>query len=377
MAQPQPQDAFSAFFASPTHYGDRWHTTLYPALLKQQNKAIFYNRYTPLEDFNRLTGGGPANYPSSKIERLPFPSAPNDIQADNLLCYLPKDQIPPPEPASAGLRPYAYIPTPLALAVYLLQVLPGDKVLEHGSSGAAPALAQSLWPHLQASSSPTPPLAGAKKACLHANWVDTGDSGSVAAGFRELLPASLGPTGTGEAQVLAPARLGTGDEHLIPKPPLGGGGYDKCFVKASTLSEAVIMERRQGLAASGGDDDDDDDATWPPEGWEVIFKAQVELLMAAMGTVRFGGRVMWVTGSVAREENDGVVDQAIEVVKEAARQGAVNWTMEVEGFGEGVERELEEGWAERTERGWIVLPDHKGGRGEGPLWFCMLTKNRV
>ena len=365
MSETQPQDAWSAFFASPTHYGDRWHQTLYPALMKQQNKAIFYNRYTPIEDFNRITGG--ADSPSSKIERVRFPSAPNDIQADNLVCYLRKDQIPPPDKLPNGLRPYGYIPTPLALAVHLLQVLPGDKVLEHGNSGASLAMAQSLWPNLQPSST-TPPLAGAKKACLHANWVDTGDSGSIATGFREHLPASLGPTGSGEAHILAPPRPGA-DEHSIPKPPLGGGGYDKCFIKSATLSEAVVSERRQG---NGGDD-----AEWPPEGEEMIFKAQVELLMAALGTVRFGGRVMWVTSSVAREENDGVVDQAIEVMKEAARQGAVNWTMEVEGFGEGVERELEEGWAERTERGWIVLPDHKGGRGEGPLYFCMLTKNRV
>ena len=82
MSETQPQDAWSAFFASPTHYGDRWHQTLYPALMKQQNKAIFYNRYTPIEDFNRITGG--TDSPSSKIERVHFPSAANDIQADNL-----------------------------------------------------------------------------------------------------------------------------------------------------------------------------------------------------------------------------------------------------------------------------------------------------
>lgn len=366
MSQSQTQDAFSAYFAQPTHYGDRWHQTLYPALKQPQNEAIFYNRYAPQEDFNRITGG-----PSpDKIERVHFPSAANDIQADNLSCYLRKDQVSPPEKLSSGLKPYGYIPTPLALAVHLLQVQPGDKVLEHGGSSASLAMAQSLWPHLQPSSA-TPPLAGAKKACLHANWVDTGSSGSIAAGFRDHLPASLGPTGNGEAMILAPGvKLGA-DEQSIEKPPLGGGGYDKCFVKAATSGEACISERRRGL--QGGPDD----ATWPPQGSELIFKAQVELLMAALGTVRFGGRVMYVTSSVAREENDGVVGQAIEAVGEAARQGAVNWTMEVEGFGEDVEKELEAGWAERTGKGWIVLPDHAAGRKEGPLYFCMLTKNRA
>ena len=86
---------------------------------------------------------------------------------------------------------------------------------------------------------------------------------------------------------------------------------------------------------------------------------------------------MYVTSSVAGEENDRVVGQAIESVGEAARSGACNWTVEVEGFGEEVERGLEEVWAERTERGWIVPPDHAGGRKEGPLYFCMFTKSRV
>jgi hypothetical protein len=115
MAQSQqPRDAFSAYFASPARYGERWHQTLYPALLKQHNKAIFYNRYTPQEDFNRITGAGS---PAEKVERIRFPSAANDIQADNLSCFLRKEQIPPPEKGSNGLRPYGYIPTPLALAV--------------------------------------------------------------------------------------------------------------------------------------------------------------------------------------------------------------------------------------------------------------------
>jgi hypothetical protein len=217
MAQSQqPQDAFSTYFASPSRYGDRWHNTLYPALLKQQNKAIFYNRYAPLEDFDRITGAGS---PSGKVERVTFPSAPNDIQADNLSCYLRNAQIPTPEPLSNGLRPYTYIPTPLALAVHLLQVQPGDRVLEHGDGDGSisVAIAQSLWPHLQPSS-PTPPLAGAKKAALHANWVDTGASEPISTAFREHLPTSLGPTGNGEAMILAPGIVPDGGD-MIEAPP--------------------------------------------------------------------------------------------------------------------------------------------------------------
>lgn len=364
--QPQPQDAFSAHFASPTRYGSRWHQTLHPALLKQPqpNKALFYNRYTPLEDFNTTIGENP----SSKIERLHFPSAPNDIQSENLLCYLRKTAIPLPEKVSNNLRPYVDIPTPLALAVHLLQILPGDKVLEHGDDGTVSvAMAQSIWPHLQPSSQ-TPPLAGAKKGCLHANWINTGSMASIATAFRDYLPASLGPTGTGEAMIIGSnVQLGD-DEEVTEKPPLGSRGYDKVFVRSASLSEAGVAERRSGGATGAF-------ATWPPAEAEMIAEAQVRILLAALGAVRFGGRVMFVSSSVAGEENEGIVGKAMALAGEAARLGASNWTAEVEGFGDEVEALLEEGWAERTEMGgWIVLPDHASGRREGPLFFCTLTK---
>jgi len=362
---PPSQDAFSEYFASPTHYGERWHKTLDPALKRQQNKAIFYNRYTSLEDFNRNIGS-----PDS-IERVHFPSAANDIQADNLLCFSWKESIPPPEKISTGLKPYGYIPTALALAVHLLQVLPGDRVLEHGSSGASLAMAQSIWPHLQPSST-TPPLAGAKKGVLHANWFDSGSSGSIATGFKDHLPASLGPTGTGEAMIIGPGiELGE-DELTIEKPPFGAGGYDKVFIKPFSCGEAAVLSRRNspGSAAS-------QPVAWPPAEAPMIIHTIGSLLVSALGAVRVGGRVMYVTSSIAKEENDAVIEGAIATAAEAAAQGACEWTAEIVGFGDEVERMIEEGWAERTEKGWIVLPDHPGGRNEGPLYFCMLTKNRV
>lgn len=362
---PPGQDAFSESFASPTRYGERWHKTLDPALKQQQNKAIFYNRYTSLEDFNRNIGS-----PDS-IERVHFPSAANDIQADNLLCFSRKQSIPPPEKLSSGLKPYGYIPAALALAVHLLQVLPGDRVLEHGDSGASLAMAQSIWPHLQPSST-TPPLAGAKKGALHANWVDTGSSASIAAGFRDYLPASLGPTGTGDAMIIGPGiELGE-DEQTIEKPPFGAGGYDKVFVKPFSPGEAAILTRRKEP-----DSIVSKPAAWPPAGAPVIVQTLGSLLLAALGAVRVGGRVMYVTSSIAREENDGVVEGAIATAAVAAEKGACEWTAEVVGLGDEVERLIEKGWAERRDKGWIVLPDHAGGRIEGPLYFCMLTKNRA
>ena len=361
--EPAPrQDAFSEYFASPTRYGERWHNTLDPALKRQRNRAIFYNRYTSLEDFHRNIGS-----PDS-IERVRFPSAANDIQADNLSCYLRKESIPPPEKLSTGLKPYGYIPTALALAVHLLQVLPGDRVLEHGSSGASLAMAQSIWPHLQPSST-TPPLAGAKKGVLHANWFDTGSSDSIAAGFRDTLPASLGPTGTCEAMVIGPS---SEDEQTVEKPPLGDGGYDKVLVNPFSLGEAAISTRRKEPESTVSQP-----AAWPPEKASLTETTHLSLLLAALAAVRVGGRVMYATSSIAREENDGIVEQALSSAIEAVQHGTSEWTAEVVDFGLDVEKQIEEGWAERTEKGWIVLPDHAGGRQEGPLYFCMLTKNRA
>ena len=48
-------------------------------------QAALYNRYASLEDFHHVVGA------SESLERVQFPSAGGDIQADNLLCFLRSD----------------------------------------------------------------------------------------------------------------------------------------------------------------------------------------------------------------------------------------------------------------------------------------------
>ena len=87
--------------------------------------------------------------------------------------------------------------------------------------------------------------------------------------------------------------------------------------------------------------------------------------------------MLYATCSISREENDGVVEKAILQAEKERKKGGIAWAVEVEGLGEEIERALEDGWAERTGKGWIALPDHKGNGKWGPLYFCILTKTRA
>ena len=101
---------------------------------------------------------------------------------------------------------------------------------------------------------------------------------------------------------------------------------------------------------------------------------QLQLLMTALHGVRVGGRVVYTTGSISEEENDGIVEKALSLIEKEAKDGNLSWTIELEILGDEVERQLTAEWAERTVKGWIVLPDHVSYGEWGPRYFSVLTK---
>lgn len=367
--QSSPLDSFQNHFASTSRYGERWHESLYPALKEGTRYTTLYNRYAPQEDFHKAVGS------PDTLERLRFPSAPDDIQADNLLCFIHKESndhkavpFPPPENSSNSLLTHWNFDAASALAVHLLQVLPGDNVLDlcAAPGGKSLSLAQSIWPYLQPDS-PTPPMPGAKKGALHSNEVDPARNRRLTDNLSQYLPASL--AATGQQKVL---RLdGTKGAKEFP---LGPAGYDKVLVDAPCSSERHIIhaQEKAGLGRTV-----EELARWSPSTSKRMAETQVQLLMTALRAVRLGGRVLYATCSISREENEGVVEKAILQAEKERKKGGIAWAVEVEGLGEEVERALEEGWAERTGKGWIALPDHKGNGKWGPLYFCVLTKTKA
>lgn len=352
------QGAFEGRFA--TQYGQRWHSTLLPALKAEIRHAALYNRYAPLEDFHRVVGR------PGTLERTRFPSAKGDIQADNLLCFIRKQDyesnaatIPATERASNGINTHFIVDAASVLAVHILQVVPGDNVLDlcAGQGGNSIILAQPIWPSLYPDST-TPPMMGAKKGALHSNNLDSEYN------LAQYMPASI----VGTAQLKFSNVDGTkGAMHFY----LGPGGYDKVLVDAPSSDERRVVQA-QAKATPGQNSRElrscDISSSKP------MAEVQVKLLVTALKAARIGGRVVYSTRSISKEENDGVVEEALALIEKEANKGDLTWNAEVEHLDSEVERRLEADWAEKTAKGWAVLPDHAGGGKWGPLYFSVLTK---
>lgn len=307
------------------------------ALQGQSRHAILYNRYAPLDDFHRAVG------PQESLSRLHFPSAPGDIQADNLACFTRKHDckqkdasFPPPQKASNGLSTHSTPDLASVLAIHILQALPGDSVLDlcAAEGNNSVILSQSLWPYLQPSSS-GPPMPGAKKAILHSNEVDLSLNDRLSANLAQYLPASLN-TSNLQKVLRVDGTKGVKDLPVVP------GGYDKVLVDVSR--------------------------------YDKQHAAQVQLLLTALHAVRYGGRVLYSIASVSREENDAVVEAAIAQVKKEKEKGEVVWSVEGEVLDPAVQSGLQADWADKTEKGWLVRPDHAGSGKAGPLYLSLLTK---
>jgi 16S rRNA C967 or C1407 C5-methylase (RsmB/RsmF family) len=366
--QAPPFETFENHFASAARYGERWHQTLYPAMKGQSRYAALYNRYAPLEDFHRAVG------PADSLERVHFPSAADDIQADNLLCFTRKQDheskaanLSAAEKASNGLLTHEKLDA-ASLAIHILQVVPGDNVLDLCATpgGNSVALAQPIWPYLYPDST-TPPLIGAKKGSLHSNELDPNRNRRLAETLTQYLPASV--ISSGQQKVIR-----VDGTKGVRELPLGSGGYDKVLIDAPSSDERQIVQAQE--KASQGRTSAEL-ANWNPSSSKHMAEVQVQLLMTALRAVRAGGRVVYSTHSISREENDGVVEKAITLLGKEAKKGSLLWTAEVEKLDGEVERRLEADWAEKTAKGWAVLPDNASGGKWGPLYLSVLTKKSM
>jgi hypothetical protein len=383
--QPWVQEAIEVFnnhFASATRYGERWQKTLFDALGDETRYTLLYNRYTLLQEFRSVVDS------EDPLERVLFPSAEGDIQADNLLCFtrgeddrtIPRDDrtIPAPALASNGLALYANFEAASVLAVHILQVVPGDNVLHLGAnvnggpgivSSNSIILAQSIWPSLYPDST-TPPMMGAKKGILHSAGLDTDTNESLTNLMARFLPTSIVYSRDWRIAHVDGTRQERENDLLLD----GLGGYDKVLVDVPSTTERYITQaivgRSQTLLA-------DELQNWSPISSMQKAEDQVKLLMTALMAVRVGGRVVYTTNSISDEENDGVVEKAFALIQEEVRNGALAWTAHVELLNDEVEQRLAADWAEQTANGWMVLPDHAGGGTWGPRYISVLTKKNT
>ncbi|KAI1487117.1 S-adenosyl-L-methionine-dependent methyltransferase [Biscogniauxia mediterranea] len=356
------EDSFHRTYAA--QYGEeRWQQTLYPALVAPTRYATLINRYATSdipEAFSEDEAKG--------LRSISFPSPSHDGESaraatgpgPSLLAYQSDatTPFPPPQPhPSRRLMTHWNLDAASLLAVAVLDPRPGDKVLDlcAAPGGKSVAVSQLLRPCDFDSSSPSSSLAG---GCLHSNEVHPARNKRLASNLAAYLPPAL--FASGEVKVLRfdAAAAASSATTLLP---LGPGGYDKVLLDAPCSSERHIVHSSTT-------------SSWRSGQSRRAAKAQAALLATALRAARpRGGRVLYATCSLSAEENDGVVARGLEAAaKERKKTGGGGWDVAVRSGGLALEA-----WAERTQHGWLVLPDHPGGGAWGPLYFALLEKVAV
>jgi 16S rRNA C967 or C1407 C5-methylase (RsmB/RsmF family) len=369
------EDSFNRTYA--VQYGDeRWQNSLRPALLVPTRYAVLVNRYE--------ADSIPTTFTENDVKDLQlicFPSGAaaeaRDEGQERLIAYqrtsttemsessISEAPFPPPQAVSTStlrLMTHWNLDAASLLVADLLDPQPGDKILDlcAAPGGKSLALAQLLRPYGFDPAAPT--LGG---GCLHSNEIDSARNKRLASNLQSYLPAPFFKTG--EVKVL---RLDGTEQTAAQMLPLGPGGYDKVLLDAPCSSERHVLhahhKARQGGRVA------DEMVSWRSGQSKKTAKIQAAILMTALRAVKVGGRVLYATCSLSNEENDAVIEKGKELVSKERKKYGIRWDMAVrsgELAGKGVEQ-----WAENTQYGWIVLPDHPSGGRWGPLFFAILEK---
>lgn len=120
--------------------------------------------------------------------------------------------------------------------------------------------------------------------------------------------------------------------------------FDRVLLDAPCSGERHLLENHAELSA------------WTQRRSENLAQRQYALLCSAYLTLKENGMVLYSTCSLSPIENDGVIRKALH------KKG-----FECASF----ETPAPSQWAEKTEFGWIHLPDRSGF---GPIYFSLLRK---
>jgi 16S rRNA C967 or C1407 C5-methylase (RsmB/RsmF family) len=396
--------AFHSRYASV--WGDeRWHHSLYPALARPTRYAALVNQYVPSSETDRILcadagaqlrriqfphlpshegTGGTARPSIVALEHVspvspvspdtpePVADSPTDKQHDLLFLFPPPRAVPSPSHPGSQLQSHWNLDAASALCAHMLDVQPNDRVLDlcAAPGGKSVALAQLIFPHLHAGSSAA--AAPSEPGCLHSNEVDHARNKRLAANLRAYLPEPLL-----ESKAVRVLRLDGSDPRAVTQLPCGPGGYDRVLLDAPCSSERHIIHAH--VKASAGGRVADEMARWRRGGSKALAKLQTELLMTALKAAKVGGRVVYSTCSIEAGENDGVIEKMLAAVDKDRKKFGVSWGVTFE-LGSSLDNkaapadEALESFTEETKYGRIAVPDHRDGKGWGPLFFCVITK---
>jgi len=134
--------------------------------------------------------------------------------------------------------------------------------------------------------------------------------------------------------------------------------YDKILLDAPCSSERHVMSPGAKEYME----------QWSPSRTKRLASQQKALLWSAVQALKVGGRILYSTCALSSLENDGVIQKALKKNK-----GQLQVVEEVgvdERLLQFIKRHLP--GIEKTEFGWMILPDRCNGWG--PMYFSLLTK---
>ncbi|TGJ86616.1 hypothetical protein E0Z10_g2139 [Xylaria hypoxylon] len=356
------EDSFNRTYA--VQFGEeRWQQTLYPALAAPTRYAALINRFAVAD-----VGAVFSQEQAARLQTIrfltdsdlsdpkPLMSFQWDVSEAEATFPLPQSD------SSSGLMTHWNLDAASLLVVSVLDPRPGNKVFDicAAPGGKSVALSQFLRPDNYDGTSPT-----FKGGCLHSNEVNAGRNKRLASNLQSYLPEALFKTG--EVKVL---KLDGTQPFSLQTLPHGPGGYDKVLLDAPCSSERHVIHAHVKAKQSGRLADEM--TSWRSGQSKKMAKIQVALLMTALKAIRVGGHVLYATCSLSNDENDSVIEKGMELVQKERKKLGIKWNFAVRS-GDLAAKGLAE-WAEPTQHGWLVLPDHPSGGKWGPLFFALLEK---
>jgi len=260
--------AFNGYYSS--IWGEeRWHDTLYPALLAPTRYAALINTF--------------ASQPALEGEQIPLIAIPCLQNEKNTF----------PQPSSLPCSHYN-LDAASVLAAQLLDVHQTQTVLDLCAAPGGKSIT----------------LAQFKPAHLHANELNSARNKTFSFNLKSYLPTEFPYIVTGFDATKKTAHLS------LPE-------YDRILVDAPCSSERHIIHAHAKKGAAG--QVAEEMMNWKPSHSQTLARTQLDILKTALRLLKIGGKVIYATCSLSNLENDGVIERILEVAKKGK-----SWNIKIE-----------------------------------------------